>query len=220
MADSFSLFEALRSGDANYVRKALIAEPNLVRARDDSSGISLLMQALYAREMDLAREILAALNELDPFEAAALGRLGDVAAMVGNAPGVLTSRSTDGFTVLHLAAFFAHPELVTWLVRQGAPVDAIAANPTLVRPLHSAVAAGSLRTASELLDAGADPNAEQRGGWTPLHAAAKRGDLELVELLLQRGASADRTSADGRTAADLARDGQHAHILERLLGEG
>ncbi|MBK8976150.1 MAG: ankyrin repeat domain-containing protein [Planctomycetes bacterium] len=215
MDDPFSLFEALRIGDVAAVLRAVDARPQLASSRDDA-GVSLLMNALYHRRLDLAQAVLARLSSLDAFEVAALGRLGDLAAALGRAPGLISARSPDGFTLLHLAAFFAHPDVVEWLLRQGAPVDAVAANPSLVRPLHSAIAAGSFRVARQLLDAGADPNASQRGGWTPLHGAAKRGDLELVDLLVKRGADVATTAEDGRRAIDLAREQGHAHVVEHL----
>ena len=40
------------------------------------------------------------------------------------------------------------------------------------------------RVGAALLEAGADPNAQQQGGYTPLHAAAHHDDAELAGLLL------------------------------------
>ncbi len=217
MTDSFALFEALRAGDPHTVRAAVDADPSSATARDPE-GLSLLMLALYHRQNDLAQHLLGLVDSLDVWEVTALGRLGDLAGVVGQAPSAITARSPDGFTPLHLAAFFGHPDLVEWLLRQGAPVDAVAANPSLVRPLHSAVAAGSVRVAQLLLQSGADPDAVQRGGWTPLHGAARRGDLDLVELLLRRGADPEKTSDDGRKAVDLAGEHGHRHVVERLSG--
>jgi ankyrin repeat protein len=41
-----------------------------------------------------------------------------------------------------------------------------------------------------LLEAGADPNARQHGGFTPLMGAEQNGDLDLAELLIRHGAQA------------------------------
>jgi ankyrin repeat protein len=53
-------------------------------------------------------------------------------------------------------------------------------------PLHSAV---FLRPCEEavriLLEAGANPNAKNRGGATPLHRAALHGDARIIRLLLK-----------------------------------
>lgn len=215
MTDAFTLFESLRAGELDAVRRAFEADPTLVDARDDQ-GVSLLMLALYHRHAELARELATRVTQLDVFEVAAMGRLGDLAALIARAPSALTRRSTDGFTLLHLAAFFGHQDVVAWLLRQGAPVDAIAANESLVRPLHSAVVAGSLRVTELLLKAGAEPDAPQRGGWTALHGAARRGDADLIGLLLDHGADRGLRSDDGRTALDLAREHGHREVALRL----
>jgi len=57
-----------------------------------------------------------------------------------------------------------------------------------VQPLHSAAAAGEREIAHLLLDAGADPNARQEGGFTPLTAAEQNGDTALAALLREYGA--------------------------------
>ncbi len=208
-------FTALRSGDTDAVARAIIADPAIAWQRDPE-GVSLLMNALYARQRDLAKLILEQLEELDVFEVAALGRLGDLKDVVERSAAALTKRSPDGYTALHLAAFFGHADLVAWMLSRGAPVDAIAANSTLVRPLHSAVVVRSLPVVELLLNAGADPNSTQRGGWTPLHAAARNGDLAIVDLLLKKGADVSLRNDAGQTAADLAGTEGHTGVVERL----
>lgn len=215
MASESDLFLALRAGDVDSIRRKVDAEPGRALARD-SDGTSLLLQALYHREHTLVEFLLERLGSLDCWEAAALGRTNDVAAAAGHSHSVITNQSPDGYTVLHLASYFGHSELTRWLIRHGAAVDAVARNPTLVRPLHSAVAAGSARIVQILLRAGADPNAPQRGGFTPLHGAAHRGDADLVDLLLAQGADPRLASDDGRLAAQLAIDAGHQAIAARL----
>ena len=81
----------------------------------------------------------------------------------------------DGFTALHLAAFFGGAAVARRLLDAGADPDAVARNPMAVRPLHSAVAGGQVEVALALIAAGADVGARQRHGWTPLHGAAQAG---------------------------------------------
>jgi ankyrin repeat protein len=57
-----------------------------------------------------------------------------------------------------------------------------------VHPLHSAAALGDVEACRMLLDAGADPNAAQQGGYTPLDEAVFNDKDELAALLRARGA--------------------------------
>lgn len=58
--------------------------------------------------------------------------------------------------------------------------------------LQAACEIGDFITASELLEAGANPNfVDSTRGWGPLHFAAYRGDLRLIWLLIQKSALAN-----------------------------
>jgi ankyrin repeat protein len=74
------------------------------------------------------------------------------------------------------------------LLEHGADPSAVAENEMRVQPLHSAAAVDANETARLLLDAGADANAEQQGGFRPIDAAVQNGNDELYALLVGRGA--------------------------------
>ena len=180
------------------------------------ADVSPILQALYVGRRDEVDALLAEMPELDLFEAAALGQTDRVAELVERDGSVVGARSPDGFTALHLAAFFGQADVARLLADRGADVDAVAENPLRVTPLHSAAAARQTEIARLLLEHGADPNARQEGGFTPLHAAAQNGDEELAKLLLRRGADPRAATDDGRGASRLAREAGHAELAQRL----
>jgi ankyrin repeat protein len=164
---------------------------------------------------DAVAALLAEGPELDVHEAAAVGQVDRLRELVELRPELANAVASDGFTPLHLAAFFRRTEAVRLLLEHGADASAPATNDTRVAPLHSAAAGGDRESVRLLLAAGADPNARQRGGFAPLHAATAAGDGELVELLLDAGAERAAQTDDGKTPADLARERGHATIVHR-----
>ena len=163
---------------------------------------SELLEALYRGDRETVDTLLARTPELTLFEAAAVGDATRVHELLMLEAGFVDLWSPDGFTALHLAAFFGHEDVVAELLRRGADVAAVARNPLRVQALHSAAAGGHIAVARLLLDGGADPNARQEGGFTPIHAAAQAGDEELFDLLVAHGADQEAATDDGRTVAD------------------
>jgi ankyrin repeat protein len=219
MEDSKRAFELLRAGDADGLRQILEQAPAASDARD-ATGVSLLMHSLYRGRRDLAELIASKKKALDIFEATALGRLDRVQECLRDTSAIhshsIDSRSKDGFTALHFACFFGQPEAARLFIENGAAVDAVAANPTQVMPLHSAASARHLEAARLLLEHGAPVNARQQAGWVPIHAAAQNGDRPMVELLLKYHADPKLANDQGKTAATVARETNHEEIAQLL----
>jgi len=197
------LFAAIREGDAERVSALVEADPALASARDEA-GLSAVLTALYHRKPDVRDVLLASGPELDVLDAAATGRLDVLRLHIESDQDALAARSPEGFTPLHLAAFFGGAGAVRMLLAAGMPADADQENPNRVRPLHSAVAAGDHEAAEALLDAGADPDAVQQGGYTPLLAAAHSDDAMMAALLIRHGADRTLAADDGRDPAAMA----------------
>jgi uncharacterized protein len=158
-----------------------------------ASELGPVLEALYKGERERAAELAAEAGSLNVFEAAALGDAARLEELLREDPELATASSPDGFTALHYAAFFGSPAAVRALVAAGADLEARSTNQEFApeaSPLHSAVAAGRMDNAEALLAEGADPNAQQHGGFTPLMEAEQRGDFDLAEILIRHGAFA------------------------------
>jgi uncharacterized protein len=152
----------------------------------------------------------------DVHAAAKSGDTDEVAALLSMDNRLTRTFDTDGWSPLHLAAHYGHAEIVKLLLHNNAAVDLRSANQLANTALHAALAGRRGEVVRILLDAGADVNAKQHGGWTALHAAAANGDRGLVELLLARGANTTAANDAGVTAAALAREHGHAEIADLL----
>ena len=215
MGKSVDVLQAIKAGNAGRLEALLVQDGSLASSRDEA-GISAILHARYRSRMDMVELLLARMPRLDIFEAAALGRAQVVTARLDEEREAIKAFSGDGFTALHLAAFFAQPEAVALLLDRGADPGLAARNTSRVTPLHSAVAGRNLEVVRLLLMHGADANARQQGGWTALHAAALHGDVAIVRLLLARGASPQAANDDGTTALRLATDKGHAAVVELM----
>src|SRR6476469_2091673 len=163
------LFAAIDAGDVDRVRATLDADPSLAMARDHE-GVSALLRARYRRDGALVEAVKARVASLDAFEAATFGDLDRLAVVLADDPAL--TRSGDGFTALHLAAFFGQDDAVRLLLARGADPDARGTGWMTGTPLNAAASARHATVVALLLEAGADADAVQRGGWTPLHSAA------------------------------------------------
>jgi ankyrin repeat protein len=182
-----ALFEAIEAGNTDEVRSILADDPSVAGSRSQT-GVSALLWARYRNQHETVDALLAAGPVLDVFDAAALGVLDRLAELVDDDPAQANGWSPDGFTPVGLAAFFGQPAAVRFLINRGADVHAVARNPMLVQPLHAATAARDAESVRLILEAGADPDAQQQEGWTALMAARRHGDDEIIQLLLAHGA--------------------------------
>jgi uncharacterized protein len=246
--DSATLFAAIRAGDLATVDRILAERPALAQASDDA-GLSALTVAAYHGQWPIVERIQATDPDLDRFEAAIVGDVARVEAQLddaereaeveretvggrrGRGPTAdaadpdevlppVDERSPDGFTALHLAAFFGRPEVARLLLDRGADPNLWATGGLHVQPLHSAVAGGHEAVAQLLIESGADVAAAQDGGYTPLMGAAQNGLAATVTLLLARGADPKAYNQDIQTAADLADRAGHPDVAATIRAGG
>jgi len=208
-------YAAIGSGARPEIDALLASMPALVNSKNEH-GISPIMWALYNRQAETALHLREVGCNPDAFEACALGDRDGVVSVLDSDEEAPSRRTTDGFTLLHLACFFGHEELAAVLIESGSDVNSVADNPSKVAPVHSAAAGGSVATVDRLLKAGAHADATQEGGFTALMSAAMQGNLEMVKTLMAAGASPDIAAADGRTAIGIATASEREDLLALL----
>lgn len=201
---SEALIDAVKASDHSGFAKLLDEHPTCASVRNEQ-GLSLLMLCLYHHQPSLAGLVRDRLQTIDVYEAAAIGDDAQLDKTITTSPRLAREAGPDGFTPLHLACYFGRVSSVELLLGAHADVNAAATNGSELRPIHSAAAARSLEIVKHLLDAGADPNVQQHGGFTALMAAAMHGDEALIQSLIDSGAKSDSTNDQGQTAGDMAR---------------
>jgi uncharacterized protein len=205
--------ELVKKGDLAGVQSALAAEPELLDATNAAGQGSFLL-AKYYRQEAMADYLLAQHPKLDLFNLCVAGQVEPVLAEVERDSSLLEAHNSDGWTPLHLAAFFGHRGLAQALINHGAKVDTRSTNAMVNTPLHAA-AAGAKTALVELL-----LHAQQEGGWTALHAAAQAGNRDMTSALLANGADVSARASNNQTALDLALQSGKQDIAELLEGLG
>lgn len=217
MSNVEAAVQAIKDKDAEGIRSLLSKEPGLPSAKT-AQGVSVLTTAAYYGRGEIVDMLLANHPTLDIFEASAVGRTKRVEELA-KAGADVEAKSPDGFTPLHLAAFFGNLGTVKALLKRGARVDPVSENDLGVRPLNSAVAGPHPEIVRVLLEHGADPNEPERTGFSPLHVAAENSDADSIRLLLGAGADPTRRSKDDRSPADLARERGRDDLVAMLSNQ-
>ena len=211
-----ALFEAIKAGELDRVKTMVSTDPSLVDARDAQG--SAILTAVYHRQQEIVNLLVARGAALSLFDAAAAGEIERVERLLAERPADVSAYSPDGWTPLHLAAFFGHSKIVELLLAHDADVSARSRNPNGNTPLHAALAANQKMAAALLIGHGADLDAVDAGGWRPLHLAAANNNLDSMRTLVAQGADVTATNKEGLTAIQMAEQKNHkeaAALLKR-----
>jgi len=208
-------FALIKENENEKLNQLLIAQPELATSKLNN-GISLLQFAAYARNTVATSIIRDKVVLLNIFEAVCLGEFSLVKEYIEQNPKDVDSFSPDGFTILGLASFFGHEEIVNLLLSENADPNIQANNQYMVTPLHSACAIGNINIAKALCEAGANVNTPQMQGVTALHSASNLGNLELVKLLIKFGADNSLKLESGETSFDMASKNDHKEVAKYL----
>jgi uncharacterized protein len=208
------VMKTIQSDDLASLKQLLSDHPELASGRDENGNSPLLIAAYYGRAA-MVRAILDKGVRPSVFEACAAGLAGDVARLLKENPKLVNERSHDGWTPLHLAAFFGRLELVKMLLDSGAPMLAVSNNNESNLPINAAAAGRRNDVVRLLVERGCPPDARASDqGYTALHLAANNGNVELVEFLLHSGADRNLRTGAGQTAHDLAV--KQGHVIPSL----
>ncbi len=123
-------------------------------------------------------------------------------------------KTEDGKSLLMLASYLGHADIVKLLIDKGAEVNAKDQDGKTA--LIYAAERGHLEVAQILLKNGADPNIADNNGRTALMYAAEKGYLEIAKLLLENGADLNAADRNGKTALQIARDNKQAAMVDLL----
>jgi uncharacterized protein len=217
--DAAGFLDAIKAGDLERVKALVTATPALINARA-GTGESAILTAVYHRQKEIANLLVARGAPLSVFEACAAGELDRVEGLLVADEAAIKAYSEDGWTPLHLAAFFGHANIAELLLGLGADANAGSRNANGNTPLHAALAGNHKMVAGLLVGGGADVNAADAAGWRPLHLAAFNNNLDSMKQLIAQGADVHAQNQEGLTAYALAQQKNHREAAALLRRHG
>ncbi len=194
-------------------------DPTLIDARS-RTGDSAILTAVYHRQKEIVNLLVARGVTMTAFEACAAGEIERVERLVAADPSIVNSFSADGWTPLHLAAFFGHAKIVEFLIAHSADVLARSRGANGNTPLHAALAGNHKFVAGVLIGHGADVNAADAQGWRPLHLAAANNNMDAIKALLAQGADVQAPNGEAKTPLSLATEKHHREAAALLRRHG
>lgn len=125
----------------------------------------------------------------------------------------------SGNSALHLAAAKGFPEIIQYLVENGANISA--ENDAHETPLLLAVKAGQLKAVEQLYEYyHEDPHIDSEGN-TLLISATLNGRMDVLEFLLEKNqAEINHVNVEGKTALIIAAEYGYREIVDILLKRG
>jgi ankyrin repeat protein len=218
-SSSAAFIDAIKAGEFERVKAMVSGEPTLIDARS-RTGESAILTAVYHRQKEIVNLLVARGVTMSLFEACAAGEIERAERLIASEPSTINSFSADGWTPLHLAAFFGHARVVELLLAHDADVAARSRNSNGNTPLHAALAGNHKMAAGLLIGRGADVNATDAAGWRPLHLAASNNNLDAIKALIAQGADVLAGNGEGRTPLSLAQEKNHRESAAFLRRHG
>jgi len=153
--------------------------------------------------------------------AATKGNVAIIQALV-DAGADIEGRITTGWTPLAAAILEGHETAVDYLVQSGANIDKALCGQWKNTPLHVAASAKqpSKNICEILLRSGANPNKQNKEGYTPIMLAAQRGRNDVIKTFIRYGATPNVYDATGKTPLLHAIEAENIETVKLLLSVG
>jgi uncharacterized protein len=214
-----AFIDAIKAGELQRVKAMVSADPTLIDARS-GTGDSAILTAVYHRQKEIVNLLVARGATLSIFEACAAGEVERAEHLLRDGAAGVNEYSADGWTPLHLAAFFGHAKIAELLLAHDADVAARSRNTNSNTPLHAALAGNHKFVAGLLIGRGADVNATDAQGWRPLHLAAANNNMDAIKQLIAQGADVQAANGEAKTALSLATEKNHREAAALLRRHG
>ena len=193
----------IETGNHLDLEQLLNNDPNILKEKT-SHELSPLLLACYYKKPQIVQVILKYTTSITLHEACAAGLLQHVQMMINHNKDIIEEWSTHGFTALGIASHFSKEDIVRLLLMNKADPNICSQNGFHVYPLHTALSNNNSNISKMLIEAGAEVNVRQHGGFTPLHFAAQHGNIDLIIILLEHGADVTAVTDTGESAASFA----------------
>src|SRR6266545_3582662 len=113
-----AFIDAIKAGEFERVKAMVSADPTLIDARS-RTGESAILTAVYHRQKEIVNLLVARGATLTLFEACAAGEVERAERLMANDRSAINAFSVDGWTPLHLAAYFGHTKIAEMLISRG-----------------------------------------------------------------------------------------------------
>lgn len=140
-------------------------------------------------------------SQVDIFELSRYGSLEDFSAAISSQPELVEVQDKRGSTPLILACYYNNSDIVRFLIDKVKDINGSSKDGS---PLMAAAVKGYNSIVKMLLEAGANPNAEDANQTTALHYAAMFKNYDLAVMLIEAGANPNHKNNVNQSPFDLA----------------
>lgn len=156
---------------------------------------------------------IEAVSQEDIFSLVRLGDVNKISSLLNSEADLINRPNEAGFSILILAAYRGHDEIVDFLLIKDANVNYKSEMGTA---LTAAVFRGNFDLSTKLLNREANPDIADLKGVTPLMYAAQFKNKDIIKLLLQFNADRSLKDISGKTAFEYAINSKDEEVINLL----